>query len=100
MVSLLGKQARAKGGYEGDLDMDAELQRLDRRQNAAMAVRGDRMGPGASVSDQLRLHGWRLEHRWGESDSVARRVPLLPCLVRAAHCRDSWLMLVHTLVIE
>ncbi len=40
-------QARAKGGYEGDLDMDAELQRLDRRQNAALAVRGDRMGPGA-----------------------------------------------------
>ena len=43
-------QARAKGGYEGDLDMDAELQRLDRRQNAALAVRGDRMGPGASVA--------------------------------------------------
>ncbi len=47
-VNARVEQARAKGGYEGDLDMDAELQRLDRRQNAALAVRGDRMGPGAS----------------------------------------------------
>ena len=40
------RKARAKGGYEGDLDMDAELARLDRRQSGAQAARGDRMGPG------------------------------------------------------
>lgn len=44
-VSKLRK-ARAKGGYEGDLDMDAELAKLDRRQSAGQALRGDRMGRG------------------------------------------------------
>ena len=44
------RKSRAKGGYEGDVDMDAELAKLDRRQSAGQALRGDRMGRGEALT--------------------------------------------------
>ena len=44
------RKSRAKGGYEGEFDMDAELVKLDRRQSAGQALRGDRMGRGTALN--------------------------------------------------